>query len=603
MHAFPAACRLALALLPFALAQQPQFRSRVDLVQVDVVVIDRRGNPVTGLTAADFAVIADGQPQTVSQFAAFEIPLGSRQVDRRDIPAPQDVFSNEGPPAPRALVIVIDSFHLTTDAEDLERLRQALASMLTNAAEQDDVAIVFTGRSDLSVPFTRDPARQIRAINNVKTAATPRARRSTREAVVDVQTSLWTVRNVIRVLSGSPYSRRAILYVGEGSVVPLMPPGGGEVLEQVRMTVEAATRAGVVMYGIDPRGVLDAFEYRTHRVQRDFLSALVLDTGGRVVAGAADTRGEIRKVIRENGAFYVLGFVPAPLPNDDKFHAIEVRVRNPDWRVMARKGYYAAARAASGDGRSDPAAAIEAALEAGIPLAGIPLRAAAAPIAIAADGKVRTLLTVSVASAETRSRSWDVAAVAMTPDGRVLDSISEPLQARDDSGPYRLHRALDLAPGIRPVRIVVRDRETGEIGSLHLPLEIPDLAGERMAIGSTMFGTTSGAAALPDVPLPGFEPTTDRDFTGDEGPAVLTSVFWRPKDGPTADVTMAIERAGKVIAMTTGPVSGVPLADRYRGALLWPLPLRGLQPGAYELTVTVAQDGRRAAQTVPFRMR
>ena len=37
-------------------AQQPTFRSRIDLVQVDVVAIDKDGNHVRGLTKDDFAL-------------------------------------------------------------------------------------------------------------------------------------------------------------------------------------------------------------------------------------------------------------------------------------------------------------------------------------------------------------------------------------------------------------------------------------------------------------------------------------------------------------------------------------------------------------------
>jgi hypothetical protein len=56
------------------------FPSSVDVVNVDVVVLDRQGNPIEGLTQADFTVQEDGRPQAISAFEA---------VDFRESPPPR----------------------------------------------------------------------------------------------------------------------------------------------------------------------------------------------------------------------------------------------------------------------------------------------------------------------------------------------------------------------------------------------------------------------------------------------------------------------------------------------------------------------------------
>ena len=69
---------LALAAAPYA-----QFTSGVSLVEVYATVTDRQGGPVTGLTAADFRVLEDGSPETITAFAAGEFPLAvAVAVDR-----------------------------------------------------------------------------------------------------------------------------------------------------------------------------------------------------------------------------------------------------------------------------------------------------------------------------------------------------------------------------------------------------------------------------------------------------------------------------------------------------------------------------------------
>jgi len=57
---------VALAALPASAAgqsseAQPRFRTETALVTVDAVVVDDRGQPVTGLTAADFEVLDEGR--------------------------------------------------------------------------------------------------------------------------------------------------------------------------------------------------------------------------------------------------------------------------------------------------------------------------------------------------------------------------------------------------------------------------------------------------------------------------------------------------------------------------------------------------------------
>src|ERR1700760_633885 len=53
--------------------QTPSFRSAVDLVLVDVVVRDRKGAVVKGLTADDFELVEDGRRQQILTFAYEEI--------------------------------------------------------------------------------------------------------------------------------------------------------------------------------------------------------------------------------------------------------------------------------------------------------------------------------------------------------------------------------------------------------------------------------------------------------------------------------------------------------------------------------------------------
>jgi VWFA-related protein len=51
------------------------FKSDTNVVNVDVQVIDNRGNPIPNLTKANFRILEDNVPQTVTQFSIGEAPL------------------------------------------------------------------------------------------------------------------------------------------------------------------------------------------------------------------------------------------------------------------------------------------------------------------------------------------------------------------------------------------------------------------------------------------------------------------------------------------------------------------------------------------------
>lgn len=95
----------------FARAQEPvatgSFRaqSRVDIVNVEVLVTDRAGKPVTGLTAADFEVLQDGVPQAITNFRSGAQPAALTEVpDTEDAVHP---VVGQTPAADGALSILV----------------------------------------------------------------------------------------------------------------------------------------------------------------------------------------------------------------------------------------------------------------------------------------------------------------------------------------------------------------------------------------------------------------------------------------------------------------------------------------------------------------
>jgi VWFA-related protein len=137
---------------PAASQTQPPavtFRVEVNYVEVDAIVTDAQGRPVTGLTADDFEVLEDGKPQKISAFSLVNIPI---ERTERPIftaaPIEADVQSNEHSEG-RIYLVVLDDVH--TDFTRTPRVKTSMRRFLEqNFGANDLAAVVFTGRSEAS---------------------------------------------------------------------------------------------------------------------------------------------------------------------------------------------------------------------------------------------------------------------------------------------------------------------------------------------------------------------------------------------------------------------------------------------------------------------
>jgi len=244
-------------------AQQPPpvFRAAVDSVELEVVVTDGNGRPVTDLTRGDFDVLDQGRPQSVTSFAF--INLAADAVERVTVPARRseaDIVTNTSREG-RIYVFVLDDLH--TEEGHADRIKAAARRFIEHDfADSDIAAVVFTGLApSRGQDFTSNTTLLLNAIEqfqgqqlpsptivqlnnppgvNADVDAIERPRRA--------RALLKTLRAEAELLAGIRNRRKAIVLISEGI--------DGEVED----AITAATRANVVIYAIDPRGVRAAAE-------------------------------------------------------------------------------------------------------------------------------------------------------------------------------------------------------------------------------------------------------------------------------------------------------------------------------------------------------
>ncbi len=123
-------------------SEAPTFPSQLDLVTVDVIVTDKSGNPVQGLTAADFVLSEEGKPQTISSFEAVVLP----EFEAAASPMRSRVSTNTPLPRPqqrRTFVLVFDDVHMAP--ERIVVARRAVGDFVRGALRPgDQVTLVPT---------------------------------------------------------------------------------------------------------------------------------------------------------------------------------------------------------------------------------------------------------------------------------------------------------------------------------------------------------------------------------------------------------------------------------------------------------------------------
>jgi VWFA-related protein len=639
-------------------ATPPVFRSAVDHVAVDVVVTDGHNQPLTNLTKDDFEIVEQGRRQTVADFEFVSIPATHHVIDPVLVArAPKIDVATNIPPSPtsRAFVMVIDDLHIVEN--DITFVKRIITEFVQSLAPDDEAAIIFTSRSDLSVDLTQDVSKLVGTADHVRDAlgfgedalgaTTARGQVNPHFVFENARRSDFMLQNVAASLAGSRFARRAIIYVSSGSVTPTAPRPGPTPTDFffLKDVYDAAHRADVPIYTLDPRGLVQPEQAvrggigalggyglpdasGTRRIiasnilnQQDRLRENAAQTGGRAFVNQNDLPRAVDELIADNDSFYVLGYYPEPFAADGKFHPISVKVTRPGAHVRARAGYVASAAADVVLTDKDAAGApmpIDRAMGAGVSVADVSLRAVASPIAASATG-LSTVVTVEVTypvQADGPPQVDDdlqLRVLALDPDGKVKAATERVfhvtgLSAHAPSTTFQMNDRLELPTQALVLRIGVSSRLLGKTGTVQIGVEVPKPSDDKLQIGGVVLGVADGPASTQafDVihDLVPFQPTTERTFTAADTVRVFAPVFWSGKDA-SATVTVSVPGVSSVPARTVTVSGAASVGERHwQGTVAVTLPLAGLAAGRYGLAVDVRlPNGQTATRQIAFAVR
>jgi len=520
---------------PQSPAQPPVFRSGAHLVQVNVVVHDKHGQPVTDLRKEDFTVLEHGKPQ---QIAFFTMDSASASVPVPPKPLPPDVFANtvaERAGVPTGVTFVVLDL-VNTAWSDQHYARDGLLKFLKQIEPQDRIAIFTLGRHGLTLlhDYTTDSAALVERLKNEKgelsatldaSTLDPGEQQELRDLGLDgiadanqrvadfytadrVVNTLASFEAIAEHLSGLP-GRKSLIWLSGGMPLTIgfdeLPAPGTAFSTRDRRTftveMDAAVRAlnnsGVAVYPVDARGLMVApgFSASSRTMPKnpptlaqtnantDTMQELASRTGGRAAYNTNDLGRAIRRAVDDGRVTYTLGYYPTDDAQDGKFRDLKVTVDRSGLDVRYRKGYFAlrpAAQTADGRKREMRAAVWS------------PLDSTALPVAARVDFidqpkdtiNVFIQLDPSTISFTKDGDRWkalvDVAYIQKDEHGRLkgegeVDNLSLALGEEN----YRklmqqgmIHQHRSpRAAGATTLRIVVRDAATGAVGSVTVPFD------------------------------------------------------------------------------------------------------------------------------------
>jgi VWFA-related protein len=392
-----------ISLVPVAAQQpasQPTFRTATKLIVTTVVVRNPDGTPVEGLTAGDFVVTEDGEPQDVALVEYQRLddleplpPITLEPVTGRSgaaavepivlpgiaVPPPGDPSTSLGASARfrnRRLIILFFDLSEPYNADQARMFTGARDYLGAQMTEADLVAILTYrgGAVRVKQDFTADRealARVIDVLENGEDAdgdgvldfqdfSSAFGQNDGEFNVFTTDRKLAALQTAVTMLRPLPEQKSLVFFTSRLAL------NGTDNNAQMRATTNAAIRANVQIFPVDARGLvaraplggagqrspggIGVFtgalaQQAMARLQssQDTLHALAKDTGGKALVDYNDLSLGIRQAAAAQTSYYILGFYSTHSANDGRYRRVQVRLKDPAREAMLthRPGYFA----------------------------------------------------------------------------------------------------------------------------------------------------------------------------------------------------------------------------------------------------------------------
>jgi VWFA-related protein len=585
---------LAVVAAAVTLAAQQPIRTGTNVVRVDVTVLDRRGAPVPSLTADDFEVREDGQPQAITSFKFVEASGEPTDDLSLDIRSPEHAKAEAARDDVRVFLVFWDEYHIEEFRSTLYARQGFERIMLEAFGPTDLVGIMDQLLPTDAIRFSRDRralSDQIHKLKGRQRVYLPMRsiveeehfRLAQRFGDIEVfrgEVSRSAIKAAAAFLGTLKEGRKNLIIIGQS-----LGPFRDRADEFSYMTemIRAANDSNTTIYTYDPRGLTMSSTFGSP------LDTIAYESGGQPLRTNDVAQVFPRVVVKQSSAFYLLGYAK-DMPEDGKFHAIKVRVKQPGLEVRARSGYWAP-RAA------DVARAKEIAAESVRPPEIVDAFAAVTPLNARqpvdvwtgvgpfTDGRARVIMAWTPRDrADERMAPEDVSVLATSGETIVFRGTVRPTGTTFEAGPGTLQLAFS-----------VRDKQGEIIDRVARSIDIPDPAPTSVSLTTPAVSRSRNPIELKAItsdPRPPLH--AGRDFARTD--RLLVQFAAQGGDGAPAVSAKLLDNRG-------APLADLPArADALRGGYHIDLPLGSVARGEYVIGIEARHGEARAVAHLAFRV-
>src|SRR5579872_5473972 len=524
------------------------FKVQTEIVLVNVTVRDKSGNLVRNLKQEDFTVLEDGKPQHVVSFDqentdvipapdVAQVPVlsgGGAPTTPAAIPAPdtKNQFKDR-----RLIVLFFDLSsmepdeidHSVTAAENYVDKQMTAADLVSIVSLGNSVTVNqdFTSDHDqikkVLTGFNAGGGQGFEAGSTGSTEGTKDTGQSftaddTEYNIFNADRRLEALRTIAKQLEHVD-QKKSLIYFSSG-----MDRTGIENQAELRAAINAAVRANLAIYTIDIRGLQaivaggeaqnaslrgtsvysgqsQLSSYDSNFSSQETLVTLAGDTGGKAFLDSNDF-GKVFKGVQDDTSFYyVLGYQSTNSARDGKYRKISVKLNRSDLKLDYRRGYYAPADYQHAN-KDDRERQLDEQLASDLPATDLPLYFGAGYFRIAENKFfVPVSLVVPgseipfVSKSDQDKATLDVIGVATDSNKREVGYIRETVKLSVETSTQvkqknvQYNNSFLLVPGTYHVKFVVRENQTGRMGSFETDLTIPDLKPAPLRMSSVVLSS------------------------------------------------------------------------------------------------------------------